>query len=60
MHKLSIRHRLIILLRPLCVHALFPNGRINKDGQKNKREDINKPEIFERIVFIDNAEIWIE
>ena len=43
-HKLSFRRILIILLRPLSAHALFENGRFNKDDQKNKREYINKPE----------------
>ena len=43
-HKLSFHHILIILLRPLSAHALFKNGSLNKDGQKNKREYINKPE----------------
>ena len=42
-HKLSFHRILIILLRPLSAHALFENGRFNKDGQKNKREYINKP-----------------
>ena len=44
MHKLSFRRILIILLRTLYTHALIQNGRFNKDGQKNKREYINKPE----------------
>ena len=41
-HKFSFI--IIILLRPLSAHALFENGRINKDGQKNKWEYIKKPE----------------
>ena len=44
LHNLSFRRILIILLRPLSAHALFEYGRFNKDGQKNKREYINKPE----------------
>ena len=40
--KLSFRRILVIL--PLSAHALFEDGRFNKDGQKNKRENINKPE----------------
>ena len=41
-HKLSFRRILVYL--PLPAHALFENGRFNKDRQKNKRENINKPE----------------
>ena len=44
MHKSSFRRILIILLMPLSAHALFQNGRFNKDGQKNKQVYINKPE----------------
>ena len=43
MHKLSFCRIFILLLRPLSVHALFQNGRFNKDDQKNKQEYINKP-----------------
>ena len=43
MHKLSSRRILLILLKPLSLHALFQNGRLNKDGQKNKH-NINKPD----------------
>ena len=39
-HKLSFHRILIILFRP----PLFENDRFNKDGQKNKREYINKAE----------------
>ena len=43
--KLSFRRILFhLLLRPLSAHALFENDRFKKDGQKNKREYINKPE----------------
>ena len=42
MHKLSFRHILIILLRPLSAHTLFQNGKFNKDDQKNKQQYINK------------------
>ena len=61
-HKLPFRRILIILLRPLPAHALFQNGRFNKDGQKNKREYIkNQREMLVRIIFfINNAYIWIE
>ena len=44
MHKSSFRRILIILLMPLSAHALFQNGRFNKDGQKNKQVYINKSE----------------
>ena len=61
MHKLSFGGILIILLRPLSLHAVFQNGRFNKESQKNKREYLNKPERNALIIFfINNAYIWIE
>ena len=61
-HKLSFRHILIILLRPLSAHALFDNGRFCKDGQKNKREYINKLErnTCKDYLFINNGYIWTQ
>ena len=43
-HKLSFHRILITVLRLLSAHALFDNGRFNKDDQKKKQEYINKPE----------------
>ena len=62
MHKLSFRRLLIILLRPLPAQALIHDGRFNNDGQKHKREYINKTErmLVRIIFFINNTYIWIE
>ena len=50
---------LIILLRPLFAHAFIENSRFNKDGHKNKREYINKPE-RNTYPFINNGYIWVQ